>query len=166
MHEEHDSRKDNDTDRDALDDLDSWLDDQDGSGPPLWDPQVGDKLVGTFLRYETRYSTKIGDDCPVAIIEEPRTRQLHTVWLTRNVLANEYKNQNPQPGDIIAHRYHGQKEPRGGGRPYHNYTVRVVPASRPPSSAPSAPPPPQVITTAPPTPPPAPAAGSDDELPL
>jgi len=123
---------------DAFDDLEDWLADQDGSGAPLWDPQPGDTLTGVFLRYETRYSQKIGGQCKIAIIED-RGEDLHAVWLSRSVLASEYERQNPQAGDLVAPKYHGLQEPRGQGKAYHNYTVRVQPARA--VTAPTAPPP-------------------------
>jgi hypothetical protein len=140
-------------------DLEHWLAGQDGNGAPLWDPQVGDTLIGTFLRYESRYSKKIGGDTKIAIIED-RHRQLHAVWLSRGVLAGEYERQDPKPGDDVGHKYHGWKEPRGAGKPYHNYTVRVMPNRGPAAPLAVVPPPPQ------PTPSSAPATRSDDDLPF
>jgi len=143
-------------DNDDFDELEDWLDGQDGSGAPLWNPEPGDTLTGTFLRYEERYSQKIGAECKVAIIDERHTRELYAVWLTRSVLAREYERQDPQPGDGMGHKYHGLKEGRNGGKPYHSYTVRRMPGSGRPPSAPSVVPPP----TPTPTPTPATAAAT------
>jgi hypothetical protein len=150
-----DNNIDNDSDNGEFDDLEGWLADQDGAGAELWNPDVGGILVGTFLRYEQRFSPKIGGECQVAIIED-RTRQLHAVWLSRSVLAGEYERQDPHAGDAVGHKYHGLKQGRGGGQPYHNYTVNVRRA-RPGLS--------QVITTAPPSTPPTSSSPSSPPLP-
>jgi hypothetical protein len=158
-------------DHDDFDELQGWLEDQDGSGAELWDPQVDETLVGTFLRYEQRYSPKIGGECKVAIIED-RAQQLHAVWLSRSVLASAYERENPEPGDGMGHKYHGMKQPRGAGQAYHNYTVRKLraPGGHPPPtpvSPPSSTPPSAPTPTAVPAPAAtAPGARSDDDIPF
>jgi hypothetical protein len=115
---------DEEDDDDEFDSLRDFLEGQDGSGPPLWDPAPNEVLIGTFLRFETRYSPKIGSDCKVAIIQEP-SGGLHSVWLTRSVLASSYERLSPREGDRMGHKYHGLQKPRGGGPEYHNYTVTL-----------------------------------------
>jgi len=155
----------NSNDKDDFNELQGWLADQDGSGAELWNPAAGETLIGTFLRYETRYSPKLGGDTKVAIIEEAGSGDLYAVWLSRSVLASEYERQNPQEGDSIGHKYHGLKQPRGAGQAYHNYTVRVLrgPGGRPPAAPPVAPSPPS-LQAAPPVAA-TPGARSDDDLP-
>jgi len=155
----------NSNDHEDFDELEGWLADQDGSGAELWNPEPDEVLVGVFLRYEQRYSPKIGGECQVAIIED-RDKQLHAVWLSRSVLKSAYEREDPQPGDGMGHKYHGMKQPRGAGQPYHNYTVRklrgaggavAAVASQPMSATPVTPAPARVAA--------APRARSDDDLP-
>jgi hypothetical protein len=134
------------------------MDADDGKAPPFWDPVEGDSLVGVLLRYEQR-ETKMGE-CRVAVVrehvddkdaedEDPKT---WSVFLTRNVLKNEFERQAPQPGDAVGLKYFGLQEGRNGGQPYHLYRLRVLRAGAPPPSG--------TITTA------APATTDDDEAPL
>lgn len=151
---------------DEFEEMQDWLDDQDGSGAEMWNPDVGGTLIGTFLRYESRFSAKVGGDCKVAIVQEARTGDLYAVWLTRSVLASEYERQAPREGDRIGHKYFGKKDSRSGGQPYHNYTVTVrrAPGGSSPATSPATPPPPS------PAPVPVGAStgkdGDDDEIPF
>ncbi len=47
------------------------------------------------------------------------------VWANRTVLRNEIEKLKPQWGELIGIKYLGEQEPKGGGKPFHAYTVRV-----------------------------------------
>jgi hypothetical protein len=114
--------------------------DDDGSPPPLWDPDEGEQLLGTLVRYETRFSQKMNGDVRVAVVEDIDSDDTWSVFLSRSVLKNEFDKQSPRPGDTVGIKYHGRKTARNGGMEYHHYSLRVARAPGsppPPSSGPS-----------------------------
>lgn len=100
------------------------MDDDNGDAPPFWDPEPGETIIGTVIRYEDR-QTKVGP-CRVAVIEDVETDEPVSVWLSRMVLKNEFEKQSPRIGDTVGLKFHGERETRRGDSTYFHYTLRVV----------------------------------------
>ena len=100
------------------------MDEDDGSMPEFWDPEPGEQLIGELVRYVDA-QTKMGP-CKVAVVRDIDGDDLVSVWLTRNVLKNEFEKQAPRAGDTVGLKFHGEKASRNGQSSYFLYTLRVV----------------------------------------
>lgn len=150
------------------------MENDDGSPPELWNPEPGEFLVATFVRYETRYSKKMNADVQVAVVYDEEADTRWSIWLSREVLKREFERQAPREGDMLGIRYHGRKQMPDGSDGYHRYSVQVdrdpgrgtpavpvaAPSSSPTTSAPSAPQPAVAVAPMAPN-----GTSDDDELP-
>lgn len=93
--------------------------------PEAWKAErPGQKLIGCVVRYEK--GTTAWGDAPICVVESLRTPgRLASVWIFGTVLANQFKKQMPQRGEIILVEYLGEVRPDGGGSPYKNWRVIV-----------------------------------------
>jgi hypothetical protein len=129
----------------------SGLQDFDGEWPERWAPEPGDMIVGQLVRYDGPIETEYGPGHVAVILDEDSGAE-RSVWLLETVLVNEFAALAPDPGERVGVKYMGLKTPKGGGKPYKNYVVRVQrqgqgaynPFRQRPSSpeSPTSPPPP------------------------
>ena len=91
-----------------------------------WKPtQVGDTLLGTFVRY--RQLTSAHGACQVADLDTGSG--VVTVWL-RTKLRMLFDDHQPQPGDRVALRYRGMKQSKQE-RTFRDYALAVEKAQEP-----------------------------------
>lgn len=98
---------------------------------PVWDPRPGkdsegeDVLAGTVKRRET-VAFDWGSSDVVEIETEDGT--VRSVWLGPIALRNGFEG--VEVGDLVVIQYHGMKEPKKGGNPYHHFAVATDKAAR------------------------------------
>jgi len=94
--------------------------------PPAWrhDGEVGAELVGLVVGVKAAVPTQFGP-CPVVTVATLGTGTKFSLWLTHTVLRREFVRQRPEPGELIAVRYEGERRPDGGGPAYEAYTLVV-----------------------------------------
>jgi hypothetical protein len=95
--------------------------------PTSWRPdkrELGhpDPLVGELMRVETGH-TSYGPKT-IAVVRDVEGREW-SVWLLATVLADEFRRQAPQIGELLAVRYEGRVRPQAGGTAYAKYRLVV-----------------------------------------
>ena len=99
-------------------DLRAELEGDMGTDPVIWEPEPGDILVGTFIRYERGEWNH--NDTSIALIEDETGRYIF-VWLASAVLNNEFQKLSPRRGDRVAIKCFGPIE----GVSYRGYRLIV-----------------------------------------
>lgn len=102
-------------------DLRSALSSFDGTFPDNWEPEAGDMIVGTIVRYGEGPRTKFGKSF-VVTIHDTATDRDWSVWLSQTTLKNEFRRLNPQVGEQVGIKYFG-KRTSADGVEYHAYKV-------------------------------------------
>ena len=87
--------------------------------PPAWKPAPGEMLVGKVQRY-AQGPTPYGWVHTV-LVQEERTGDLWSLWLSSTVLLQQFQQQRPQPGERIGLKYQGKDFEKG----YHKYRLLV-----------------------------------------
>ena len=113
-------------------DLEAELDRHDGQRIPSWEPEPGEKVVGTLLRYESR-QTQYGDT-QVAVIDREDGRGLLGIWTSAVMLRNAFDREQPRPGDQIGVKFLGYPE----GKRYKSFALVVRRAQPAPPARPYA----------------------------
>lgn len=91
-----------------------------------WFPdQIGDSLVGVFLRYEVTPNNKV-----LALIKPEGDQPEVGVWMVNKVLRSRFEELLPAPGERIGIRYTGTRVSREGGFTYRTWLV-VMPDRAP-----------------------------------
>lgn len=120
--------------------------DEDRDFAPGWAPEVGDKLRGTVVNMawvivanrdgkvpcltmipEAGQSVKLyrkpGDTDTPESIDADGSAEI-AVMAFHTALFNSLKREEVVIDDVVSIQYLGMKEPKGGGKPYHNWVVR------------------------------------------
>jgi hypothetical protein len=94
--------------------------------PPAWmhGGEIGAELVGHVVGVKAGVPTQFGP-CPVVTIATLGVGTQVSLWLTHTVLRREFVRQRPEPGELIALRYEGERKPDGGGPAYELYSLVV-----------------------------------------
>ena len=101
-----------------------------GSYPEAWIPNVGDLLVGKVIEY-SEGSTKHGS-YNIATVRDEDSGKPRAVWLMHKVLEDEFRRHQPKIGERISIKRH-EDGCTATGTKYHRYRVRVDrPAARTP----------------------------------
>src|SRR5262249_20763774 len=79
--------------------------------PPAWKPAPGEILVGKVQRY-AQGPTPYGWVHTV-LVQEERTGDLWSLWLSSTVLLQQFQQQRPQPGERIGLKYQGKDFEKG-----------------------------------------------------
>jgi hypothetical protein len=94
----------------------------------------GEEVVGIFRQWDKGVTVR--GDAWIAVLESVKVPgRLASVWVFHEALRSQLAKANPQPGDLIAIRYLGMREPAHGGESYHDYKVATE-ATRPTAAPP------------------------------
>ena len=98
----------------------SWQPDN----PDNEDANHDNPLEGKFTRGEVRTGGEWGD-YPILFIEKDDGSEV-AVHAFRTVLLNELTSTAPKIGERVQLFYGGTQKPKGSGKPYHVYKVKVI----------------------------------------
>lgn len=89
-----------------------------------WQHDDGETTVAGVVVELTEIETGYGVS-PLITLDVPGKDALQQVPCFGTVLGNRVRSAYPpiEPGDVLAIAYQGQKTPRSGGKPYHDWTV-------------------------------------------
>jgi hypothetical protein len=101
--------------------------DDDGSHPESWIPEVGDSLIGTIERYDS--AATVYGERDIVVVRDEASGELRGFWLLHDVAISEFARQSPKPGERVGIKRlpDGQRQNPQGGRAskYKRYLVRV-----------------------------------------
>jgi hypothetical protein len=101
------------------DDFREELENEDGSYPDNWTPEVGDVLVGELVEY-TKGHSRYGDFW-IANIRDEDTGDVLAVWLSDVVLQDLFKRKRPSPGQRVGIK-RLEDDP---DKQYHRYALKI-----------------------------------------
>lgn len=110
----------------AFQDLDSLvdsLDDGDADYADAWQPSPGDILAGKVQTVSIRDNHDY-DPYPIVTVETEDGNRL-AFHAAPTVAKQEVQDKSPNPGDLLAVRYDGERKSQNSGRTYKAFTVRV-----------------------------------------
>lgn len=106
-------------------------------GAPAWRPEPGETLYGELLAVETR---TISDGqgrggkkpCECLLVANLETGEVLACYAMHTLLAEQVREQDPRPGDLLMIRYGGKVTgkaagPDGTPATYHDWQLAVVP---------------------------------------
>ena len=102
-----------------------------GSYPEAWIPEVGDLLIGEILEYSEGSTRQYGSYNIVTVRDEDSGKP-RAVWLMHKVLEDEFRRHKPKVGERVSIKRHEDGCTTTGTK-YHRYRVRV---DRPAADAP------------------------------
>lgn len=103
-----------------------------GSYPEAWIPDVGDLLIGKVTEYSEGSTRKYGTH-HIATVRDEDGGKLRAVWLLHKVLEDEFRRYRPQIGERISIKRHADGCTTTGTK-YKRYRLRV---DRPAAAAPN-----------------------------
>lgn len=114
-------------------DLLDGLSEDDDSEP--WMPEnAGDGVQGTVLSRSVTRSDYTPEPIPVLVVEQANGSKLRVTGY-QSVLRKEIEDADPQPGDLFAAKYFGQKTNKKGTGSYHHFKVAVRRGNGKPAAA-------------------------------
>lgn len=90
----------------------------------LWKPEEGDTLVGTIVEIDQRDSDYGHGQYPIITVarEDGLEFAFHAF---HSVAKNELARLEPVTGEKIGIKYLGEKTPKGGGKAYKSYRIKI-----------------------------------------
>jgi hypothetical protein len=130
----------NDGNQQQLDLLDAISDDD--QLPPAWDPEsAGDGIQGIVVQ-RTSMNSKFHEEPVPVVVVETADGDKRTVYGSRTRSRAEIDDNDPQPGDLFAIKYLGERQRKDASGTYHHYRAAVRRGVRPDAGEPDSKPPP------------------------
>ena len=99
--------------------------------PDRWEyAEPGDSILGEIVEIGSpiQLDPKYSPVRPVQVARldrEDGIEEVVTVWISPTVLRSKWDELDPMEGDFISITFLGEKKPRNGGDPYHNFDVHL-----------------------------------------